>query len=355
MELREKQYTDLSQQLSTIQMIASVNEDRVRDQQDEVVEKREKVLELENVINNLREELTNRDDGQHEWALKEEKLEEEVLVVNLQLDELKKELNKSRIICNSLREETDKLRGELLLKKELPVTTPDQRLTEETAQEVGLKEQLGSVLKERDELILINRATKLDLENVKGQLRLEIERKTEIKKQEKVTPDPEISKFFQNTIKRKDEELEELKRSLTKSREYNLRLEREKQVYYEQLENYRGSLIPALRNQIQNLNANQLASKVCLAEINSPSTPLELHSLHIPVEQSTSPLFTTQPKPLGALSLPTYQAGNRDLVSKQKLSITSNTPDSSPIGPTLFNLQNLPPPLHVQKHTSANK
>ena len=355
MELRETQNTDLTRQLSTIQMIAGINEDRVRDQQDEVVEKREKVTVLEDVIDKLRQELTVRDDWQQEWAMKEQTLQNEAVEANLQLDGLKKELNKSRIICDSLREETDKLRGELLLKKELPVTVPDQKPMEGATQELGLKEQLERVLKERDELILINRATKLDLENVKDQLRLEIEHKTEIKMREKVTPDPEISKFFQNTIKRKDEELEEMKRSLTKLREYNLRIDKEKQLYYEQLESYRGSLIPALRNQIQNLHANQLASKVCLSEINSPSAPLELHSLNSPVGQNDSPLFTTQPKPLGALSLPTYQTDNRDLVPKQKLSLTPNIPDSSSIRPTLFNIQNLPPPLHIQKQTNTNK
>ena len=332
MELREKENTDLTQQLATIQMIAGINEERVRDQQDELLEKRDKVIGLEDEIETLRQELTARDD------VKERTLQTKVLEGNLQLDELKKELNKSRIICDSLRKETDKLRGELLVKKESRISTPDQIIMEETAQDEGLREQFGKVLKERDELILINRATKLDLENAKNQQRLE-----GINKRDKVTADPEIAKFFQNTIKRKDEELEEMKLSLTKLREYNLSIKREKQVYYEQLENYRESLIPALRNQIQNLTANQLSSEVCLSEISYPTAPLEFHSLSSPVDQSYSPLLITYPKPLGAFSLPSYQTG------------TPNTPDSSLKGPTLFNLQDLPPPLHIQKQISINK
>ncbi|KAI6648119.1 hypothetical protein LOD99_11928 [Oopsacas minuta] len=117
---KEKESADLTQQLTSLQKITGIQEDRLREQQEEVVKKREKVIELENMINTLKQEYAIReDDRMKESADFETKLRECEMKGKIELDGIKKELDKSRMICDSLREE-------LLLYRE--TTAPPPRI-----------------------------------------------------------------------------------------------------------------------------------------------------------------------------------------------------------------------------------
>ena len=349
LDVRDKENTDLSQQLATLQMITSCQENQLTDQREEIDEKRERITELEAHLLSLNQELERKLEA---WQLESEECKES----ELRLDQVKKELNKSKIICESLKErltEAAQLRGEL-------GNTPDAGMAQARVQlalpgagketEVQtLKGQLQMVEKERDELVLVKKALGLDLERLKERFKLG----NESKSRQQAPQDPEISKFFQNTIKRKEEELEETKQSIRALREQNLRLEREKRVHLEQLESYKDVVIPGLQRRIHDLEGKQvtpggsydlscsLTSNCEEAQLVSPiSAPVE------PVQQHERNGTTYQ------TPIPMVQTCSTGNAFKTNSSLTANSPapDLSAAPPT--SVRELPLPKHLQKQTN---
>ena len=352
-------------------MITSVQENQLKDQQEEIVEKRERVAELEARLQRLQKEFARKEEV---WLQESERCKEKssecTVKSGIELDQAKKELKKSQIICESLRREKERLLEGALLQNvaadkseprveqaQLQVAPPGEEREGEETEVKALKRQLLMVEKEKDELVLVKKACELDLERLRERSKLGNESKTE----QRAPQDPEISKFFQNTIKRKEEELEETKQSLTALREQNLRLESERDAYFQQVESYKGDLIPSLEKQIRGMQEYQLlvattARLSCVeGSLTASCDEAQLLSPASPAVESE------QQKPngtAGPASIPIAQTCSQDTVFKHKISYTPNFPAPAPPAPPAapsVPIQELPLPLHLQKQPNPRK
>ena len=324
LNLRDRENTDLSQQLATLQLITSAQENQLKDQQEEIVEERERVSQVEAELRRLQQEGPRQpESSEYDNRFSECNMKSEL------------ELSKSQIICESLKEglseaaqlgRDPEARADARAEQEQVQLAPPEGGGEETEVR-AVRRQLRAVEKELDELVLVKKACELDLERLKERLKLGNETKAEQRAQ-----DPEISKFFQNTIKRKEEELEESKQNLAALREQNLRLEREKEDYFQQLESLRGVLIPSLKRQIQVLEENQLTA-VVLSDVDGSLTS----------SYEEAQLVSSVSTLVGSDQL-------LELKGTTCSAFTPKSPGPDPPAAPKVSIQELPLPLHLQNN-----
>ena len=273
------------------------------DQQQELLEKRERVLELTNKINLQERLLRSREE---EWK---REFEEQKAAIKHYSDQL----SKSEKICESLRRESDSLlkntaktrnAAAMLHKSEMPDapagTEKGIRIQEREGAEGGrssetqaLKQQLLKVETERNELLLkYTAAIKIDTKKGgKGKLKEDSKHPEKENKNKKDAKDEKISNFFLETIERQEGDLQELKTRLGEMRGRNFKLEHEKELLTQQLKEFQEPPPPRINREAEHLPVHNQNSRVPPDGGNAASS----HATHHPLSPASTP---TSPPPL---------------------------------------------------------
>ena len=246
------------------------------DQQQELLEKRERVLELTNKIN-LQERLFRS--REEEWK---REFEEQKAAIKHYSDQL----SKSEKICESLRRESDSLLKNTAKTRNAAAMLEGGRSSETQA----LKQQLLKMETERNELLLkYTAAIKTDTKKGgKGKLKEDSKHPEKENKNKKDAKNEKISNFFLETIERQEGDLQELKTRLGEMRERNFKLEHEKELLTQQRNEFQEPPPPRINREAEHLPVHNQNSRVPPDRGNAASSPATHHPLS-PASTPTSP------------------------------------------------------------------